>query len=290
MLERICAGEGACGCVTAVHAFGSWSRGAPHVGDVDLDVEYESSLDPAVDEEVVRRLVDGRDWNTPVRQALRPRRTLQVLFNRLDMVADTVLIYERGDTLAQALARIDAIAVSSDGGRAPRDPVHPTLEPVVEELARPTRILLTEMLSRGYIDVEVVQLPDAELDAINDSDYHLTVHVRWSQSSPLARAAIAGGVWLQARSVPLGQVKLLGRVVGDEPPVWALEAREHKLRSFVYDMGHAGVGDWLFVIAPAHKRPLRGLHIVVADKDGLSSIESLEVWLSENAPHISRLG
>lgn len=46
LLERVCAGEGAAACVTAVYAFGSWSRGALEVGDVDLDIEYDRSRDP----------------------------------------------------------------------------------------------------------------------------------------------------------------------------------------------------------------------------------------------------
>ncbi|HEY1776855.1 MAG TPA: hypothetical protein VGG41_11905 [Solirubrobacteraceae bacterium] len=276
--------------MTAVHAFGSWSRGAPTVGDLDLDITYDSTLDPEVHQEVVDRLVVGRDWNTPIRRALRPRRTLQLQFNRLEMIVNPVLLYQRGDMLAQACARINAIAIVPSEGRAPRDPVHPTIEPVAEDLARPSRILLTELVAHGYLETHVVDLPDADLRELDDNEFCLTVHTRWSPTSPLARAAIAGGAWLQAQGVPLARVKLLGHQIGDAPALWTIEAREHKLRRFFNDLRDEGIRDWLFVLAAARKRPLRGLHLTRADPNGLAAIESLDSWLAEHAPHMRRIG
>jgi predicted nucleotidyltransferase len=88
-----------------VYVFGSYARGALTVGDVDVDIEYDAKLDPGVDRELVDNLVVGRDWNTPFRKALEPSRSFQVLFSRLEMIAEPVLIYQRGDTLDHALAR-----------------------------------------------------------------------------------------------------------------------------------------------------------------------------------------
>jgi hypothetical protein len=59
-LERVCAGEGAAACVTAVYAFGSRSRGALEVGDVDLDIECDRSRDPETAQQIVDLLVAGR--------------------------------------------------------------------------------------------------------------------------------------------------------------------------------------------------------------------------------------
>src|SRR5215212_841643 len=110
VLERICAGGAHADCVTAVYVFGSYARGALTVGDVDVDIEYDARLKPAVERELVDNLLTGRDWNTPFRKTLRPPRALQILFSRIEMIAEPVLVYERGDTLDQALARVDAIA------------------------------------------------------------------------------------------------------------------------------------------------------------------------------------
>jgi predicted nucleotidyltransferase len=68
--------------VTAVYVFGSYARGALSVGDVDVDIKYDAKLDPAVERELVDRLVAGRDWNTPFRKALKPARALQYTLSR----------------------------------------------------------------------------------------------------------------------------------------------------------------------------------------------------------------
>lgn len=95
LLETICAGGAHASCITAVYVFGSYARGALTVGDVDVDIEYDAKLDPAVDKELLDNLVVGRDWNTPFRKALNPSRALQVLFGRLEMIAEPMLIYRR---------------------------------------------------------------------------------------------------------------------------------------------------------------------------------------------------
>jgi hypothetical protein len=130
LLETIRAGGPHARCVTAVYVFGSYARGALTVRDVDVDIEYDARLDPAVERELIDRVVIGRDWNTPFRKALKPARALQVLFNRVEMIVEPVLVYERGDTLETALARVGAITPGPEAGRAARDPVHPAIEAV----------------------------------------------------------------------------------------------------------------------------------------------------------------
>lgn len=135
LLERICDGEGAAKCVTAVYAFGSWSRGALEVGDVDLDIEYDRSRDPETARQMLDLLVAGRDWNSPLRKALKPRRVLQVLYEEIAHITEPVLIYQDGDDLEAALARVNAINADPAAARAERDPVHPVLEPVIDALS-----------------------------------------------------------------------------------------------------------------------------------------------------------
>jgi hypothetical protein len=123
LLERIYAGGAHADCITAVYVFGSY---ALTVGNVDADIEYDARLDPAVESELIDAVVVGRDWNTPFRKALKPPRALQVLFSRIEMIDEPVLVYERGDTLDHALAHRGDRARPGGGpggaGRgAPRD-------------------------------------------------------------------------------------------------------------------------------------------------------------------------
>jgi predicted nucleotidyltransferase len=110
LLATICSGDAHADCVTAVYVFGSYARGALTVGDVDIDVEYDARLDPGVEREMLDNLVIGRDWNTPFREALKPARALQVMFGRHEMLVEPVVVYERGDTIDDALARVQAIS------------------------------------------------------------------------------------------------------------------------------------------------------------------------------------
>ena len=217
LLERICAGGAHADCVTAVYVFGSYARGALTVGDVDMDIEYDAKLHPAVERELMDNLVVGRDWNTPLRKALKPARALQVMFSRLEMIAEPVLVYERGDALDRALARIDSIAPDAEAGRADRDPVHPAIEPIADDLARPIRILLSELLAGGLLDLEIIDLADAEEDELSDESFVFETRLRWrSAASPLARAARAAGAHLQASGVDLDGVALMPGSVLDQ--------------------------------------------------------------------------
>lgn len=292
LLERICAGGKYLDCITAIHAFGSWSRGAIEVGDIDLNISYDYRLDDEVSHELARRLATGRDWNTPFRKALKPRRALHIMFNQLEMIGEPVLVYERGDSLAVTTARIRNIAEDFSAGRADRESVHPVLDPVADAFGRPSLILMTEMAMRGYVGIELLDLPDADLSEISDTEYRGYVRHRWTPTSPLARAATAAAVYLQSSGINLADVIMLSGQAswqGQRTAAWAVEAREGHLRDFVWDL-RGGIKDWLYVVRPAQRRPLRALHFVASDSEALERIEDLDAWLADNAPHIARIG
>jgi len=274
-----------------VYVFGSYARAALTVGDVDTDIEYDAKLDPGVEREMVDNLVVGRDWNTPFREALKPARALQVLFNSLEMLAEPVLVYQRGDTLAGARARVDAIALDPAAARAERDPVHPAIEPVAEDLARPWRIMLSELITAGLLAIEVIDLPDAAEEDIADRAYCREVRMRWrNSSSPLARAARAAGRYLEAADVDLGAVALMPKgVLGGAGSAWAVDCRETHLRRLVIYLGYHGITNGLFVLRPERKRPLRALRVTAPDAAALPTTD-LEGWLSQRAPQIHRIG
>lgn len=291
LLERICAGGGAASCVTAVYAFGSWSRGALEVGDVDLDIEYDHRRDPATSRQVLDALVTGRDWNAPIRKALKPRRSLQVLYERIDNLSEPVLIYQDGDDLETALARVHAIEPDPSAGRAERDLVHPSLAKVADALSRPSLITLGELAAHGYIEVSDVDLPDVEFETISSRAYQDFLLDAWSATSPRARAARAGGAFLLNRGISLSEILVLDRspVGAREEATWAVEAREGKLRNFAYDLGN-GFAGWLYVVRPERKQPLRGLEITRPAGSKLDASFDLDAWLAENAPQITQIG
>jgi hypothetical protein len=291
LLKTICVGGAHASCVTAVYVFGSYARGALTVGDVDVDIEYDARLDPAVERELIDAVVVGRDWSTPFRKALKPPRALQVLFSRIEMIEEPVLVYERGDTLDRALARVEAIVPDPAAGRAQRDPVHPAIEAVAEDLARPTRILLTELLDAGLLHVELIDLADVEEDEVADQSFVIQVRLRWrSGTSAVARAARAAGAYLQAAGVDLKTVALMPRSVFDhEGSSWAVDCRETHLRRLVAYLGHNGIPDALFVLRPERRRPLRALRLTASDPTALPT-RDIEGWLSGRAPQIHRIG
>ena len=227
-----------------------------------------------------------------IRKALKPRRTLQVFFDCFKNLDHAVLIYQAGDDLDAALARIHSIELDTDAGRAERESVHPVLEPVADGLSRPSLIRIGELAVHGLIDVAVIDVPDVSLEEIVDADYRDFVQMAWSESSPLARAAQAGGALLLSRGLKPAQLLVLQRSPEGPPDQakWAIEAREGKLRNVAYDLGH-GLDGWLYIVRPERRQPLRALEITAPAGSALRDDSfDLDAWLIENAPHIQRIG
>ena len=292
LLEKICAGEGAAKCVTAVYAFGSWSRGALEFGDVDIDIEYDEFRDPSTREQMFQAVLAARDPLAVLRKTLEPRRTLQVLFDSADNLGQAVLIYQDGDDLEAALARVHSIELDPDAGRAEREAVHPVLEPVANALTRPSLIRIGELAAHGLIDIVVIDLPDIAVDEIADAGYREFVQMTWSESSPLARAARAGGALLLGRGLEPWQLLVLERSPEGTPDRagWAIEAREGKLQNVAYDLGR-GLHGWLYIVRSERRQPLRALEITAPAGSALRNDDfDLDAWLLENAPHIQRIG
>lgn len=173
-----------------------------------------------------------------------------MLFNSLEMLGEPVLVYQRADTLAGARARVAAIALDPAAGRAERDAVHPPIEPVAEDLARPSRIMLSELITAGLLAIEVIGLPDAAEEDIADRAYCREVRMRWrNSSSPLASAARATGRYLEAADVDLGAVALMPKgLLGGAGSAWAVDCRETHLRRLVIYLGYHGITNGLFVL------------------------------------------
>ncbi len=214
------------------------------------------------------------------------------MFDSIAKLGEPVLIYQDGDDLEAALARVNAIKPDPGAGRAERDSVHPTLEPVADALSRPSLITLSELMSHGLITVSVVDLTDVAMSEFREDEFREFLLDAWDEGGPRARAARAGGSFLLGPGLQLSDLEILERKPTGHAAraTWAVEAREGKLRNFAYDLGH-GLDGWLYVVRPERRQPLRGLEITAPAGSALhDDAFELDAWLLVHAPHIQQIG
>ena len=102
--------------VTELYVFGSFARGAVAPHDLDIDVEFER--DDQWISHFVTALSYGRDPHSPIRRMLTGgKRGCQFTFNfRKQADFDLTMLWQKGDDLAVALARLDAIGADPTAG------------------------------------------------------------------------------------------------------------------------------------------------------------------------------
>jgi hypothetical protein len=98
------------------------------------------------------------------------------------------LLWRKGDPLAAALKRLQAILPDPAEGRAPRDAMLPQFGGLDRWMPRPIREALAAAVTSGAITLEPLTLPDGQVTDPRARD-HLAG--RWTPSSPLYRAACA---------------------------------------------------------------------------------------------------
>lgn len=210
VLVRVIAGESwPLELVDSVLVFGSYARGAPEPGDVDVAVDLNRQ-NTRWRNHFVHCLSYGRDPYSVVRQTLYGRkRGVSVLFEREGH--DDILmvpIWRRGETIDVALERIREIPVDSSAGRAPRHAMLPCFEGMEEWLPRFVREELCDLIYAGIISVDQVKLVE---DEVEDPWICSEIATRWGARSPLRRAAHAALAELESRGVDLHAVHLHGR-------------------------------------------------------------------------------
>lgn len=245
--------------VTEVSVFGSYARGATEPHDLDIEIEIDRT-----DERWIRHFTTclsyGPDPYLIIRRALvGGSRSCQFLFEARDRVDfPLTLLWQAGDTLDVALARLHAIDVDPGAGRAPRDAMLPQFEGLDRWISRPARERLSTAVASGAITLHRIELPSVPV-ADPAAQEHL--HRRWAPTSPLFRAGHAVLAHFEERGIDLGQVHLHGRdLAGPDTPYFAGFALRYFPQIPVCLSHHHGV-EWLDVVHPTRAQPLIALQI-----------------------------
>ncbi len=250
--------------VTGLYVFGSFARGALAPHDLDIDVEFEG--DEQWTSHFVTALSYGRDPHSPIRRMLTGgKRGCQLTFNfRKQADFDLTTLWQKGDSLAVALARLDAIGADPTAGRAPRDSMLPEFEGIDAWVPRPYREALVAAVNGGAISIERMQLTDQPRSAISSvAAEHLAD--RWKQSSPLYRAGAAVVGYWERRGIDPGRCHLHGVDIRDEETPWFAGFGWRYFRSMPACLTDVGGLEWIEVVRPTLTRPLDCLRIVPLD-------------------------
>ncbi|NUT47907.1 MAG: hypothetical protein HOV94_11450, partial [Saccharothrix sp.] len=249
--------------VDEICLFGSYIRGALQVGDIDVAVQH--STDKRWVRESMSAFFDGRDSYVSMRQALRGRRRgVSFQFQaRRDLEEDGIamlLLWKRGEPVALARERLAAITADPAAGRAPRDHVLPGYAHIADLLPRPVRIDLYRWCTEKSVTLSVLALPDARPRSTAAARH---VDFRWTQASPLRRAAAAALAHLEHAGQPLERVELHNQYLDFGTAAGPVDCFvDLGLRYWYAAERHLDAGQSWFEVLPATARqPLHALSI-----------------------------
>lgn len=254
--------------VTEVYIFGSFSRGALEPHDLDIDVEI-SRDDERWRAHFVTSLSYGRDIYAPIKRPLTAgKRGYQFTFEFRDRADfEMTLLWQQGDSLDTALARLHSIKSDPEAGRAARDSMLPEFQGIDDWIPRPCREALCGAVGSGAIRIERVLLADAQVRSPLATK-HLAR--RWKPTSPLYRAATAVVSHWEERGVDPGQGHLHGADIRDRDTPYFANFNWSHFRAIPHCLIEYGGVEWLEVVHPTRTKPLECLRIVPLDSKKLS--------------------
>ncbi|WP_172386286.1 nucleotidyltransferase family protein [Streptomyces sp. MNP-20] len=271
MLDRLEEGRWPLDLIDEILVFGSYARGALTPSDVDLVVEHRT--DDRLTSEVVQALSYGRDPYASMKRALKGNsRGLQIHFRERSTLEgdgfELTPLWTRGEPVAAARTRLAALTPDPAAGRAPRDHMIEAFDGIDRWIPRPVRIDLTDLVDRKAATIQRLELADAR-PSHPAAPEALT---RWSDTSPLRRAAAAVLAHLEASGRPLESVYLHGDpVIGSRysDSVWQIGVG-FGWRYYGSIARHLRQGtDWFEVVRPTRTQALHTLHITVQDRTAL---------------------
>lgn len=233
----------------------------------------EHRRDDRLVSEFVHALSYGRDPSASMKRALKGNsRGLQIHFGERKTLEaegfELTLLWTRGEPVDAARTRLADITPDPVAGRAPRDHMIEAFDGIDRWVPRPVRIDLTDLVDRKAATIRQLQLPDAE----PAQPAALEALTRWSEASPLRRAAAAVLAHLEATSRPLDSVYLHG-----EPVIGSRYSDTTWQTGIGFGWSHyRGIShhlqegaDWFEVVRPTRTQPLHTLHISVQDRSAL---------------------
>ena len=154
------------GAIGEVWVFGSFARGAPDVGDVDLAIELDRNSDD------FRALLSNEQlftWEAVIKRELFGRqRIFSSQFDQLPHLREHfaedvwILLYAAGDSASVVTSRIDGIVIDANATRAPRPAPPAELGPHAEDIPVADREVLIDLMARGLLTIEPVDIPVVE--------------------------------------------------------------------------------------------------------------------------------
>jgi len=257
--------------VREVSVFGSYARGAPQPGDVDLNVEFDHDDDRWTSTWLDSLSYGGNPHRFFTQPLVGRKRSVKFMFDgRKATDFDMTLLWQSGDDLQTALARLHAITENPEAGRAPRHAMLPQFEGTEAWLPRYTREYLVEAIDEGALSVERLVLPDSDL---NDPLATRHVNERWNETSPLFRAARAVFAYLLDRGIDPAQVHLHGRDVRDPVTPYFAGFSLRYLRAMPRCLTAHGGKEWIEVVHPTKRSELLALRIVPISTERLEKIK-----------------
>jgi hypothetical protein len=243
--------------IREVYVFGSFARGALQPGDVDFDIELDTS-DRSWVNLAARELGRGRN---PYRHFLGGLlglgRGVQVVFNEHALADYTMtLLWRAGDCEESARNRLHGIAEDLSAGRAPRDAMIPQFEGLDHWIPRPYRELVIAAVGDGAVDVERLTLPDRTVKNPLVQDH---LRHRWKTKSPLFRAGRAVFASLIDRGLDPGKLHLHGLDVHESPPTYFAGFALRDFMRIPHCLTDLGGQEWTEVLHPRTQRDLHAL-------------------------------
>lgn len=244
VLGRLVAGEQPLDRIRSAWVMGSYARGAPDVGDVDLVLEIDEPRSPGqqglesfyrrahpyaevvaalgcgagsyVNIEVLPVFSEGKDVSGSVTEPDEPPLMGHVITDE-PFDPQPVLLWLRGDDIDAARTRLDALALVPDARRFERTTTVPLLDDLEHELGAYVAFELAMQLREGVISLEPVLLRPGPVP----EDFQDTLERRYSATSTRGKAAAAALSYLNREGVEPERIRLVDEPAADW--LWRLE-------------------------------------------------------------------
>jgi hypothetical protein len=266
LLQRLTAQGRYARLVQSLWVFGGYAQGRSEVADIDVDIEYVPD-DKFGQEEERAMWQHSSPYPAFRRELFSNQRIFDIHWNERAELArefdDFIEIYQRGDTLDDARARLHAIAQDPSASRAPRDPVVAELTDLDDWLPRPWRNEVSQLVETGELAIERASLSDK---LPRDSETRLDIEFCWDERNPKRRAAFAAAAYLEARGIsPLIADRADPALISEDQTV-AVSFAPYDLPQTLHFLESRG-DLWMQVGPLSRSRPLVAL-LVTATKRG----------------------